>query len=99
MSIGDRVKQRLKMVIDPETGLDLVEMDLVQNLSATEDGEVKLRFRPSSFVCPLALELAQEIRHSLREIEGVKSVHVEVTDCLWADDINKAITEEESPDQ
>ena len=73
MSIEDCVKQRLKMVIDPETGMDLVEMDLVQNLSATEDGEVKLEFRPSSFVCPLALELAQEIRHSLRKIEGVKS--------------------------
>ncbi len=98
MSIEDRVKQRLKMVIDPETGMDLVEMDLVQNLSANEDGEVKVEFRPSSFVCPLALELAQEIRFSLREIEGVKSVRVEVTDCLWADDINKAIREEESSD-
>jgi metal-sulfur cluster biosynthetic enzyme len=98
MSIEDRVKQRLKMVIDPETGMDLVEMDLVQNLSATEDGEVKLEFRPSSFVCPLALDLAQEIRHSLREIEGVKSVHVEVSDCLWADEINKAIREEECCD-
>ncbi len=98
MTIEDRVKQRLKTVIDPETGMDVVEMDLVQNLSATEDGEVELRFRPSSFVCPLALELAQEIRHSLREIEGVKSVHVEVTDCLWADEINKAIREEEGED-
>ena len=98
MTIEDRVKQRLKMVIDPETGVDVVEMDLVQNVSVSEDGEVKLRFRPSSFVCPLALELAQEIRHSLREIEGVKSVHVEVTDCLWADEINKAIREEEGED-
>ena len=95
MTIEDRVKQRLKTVIDPETGMDVVEMDLVQNVSASEDGEVKLKFRPSSFVCPLALEMAQEIRHCLREIEGVKSVHVEVTDCLWADDINKAIREEE----
>ncbi len=98
MTIEDRVKQRLKTVIDPETGMDVVEMDLVQNVSASEDGEVKLKFRPSSFVCPLALDLAQEIRHSLREIEGVKSVHVEVTDCLWADDINKAIREEEGRD-
>jgi metal-sulfur cluster biosynthetic enzyme len=98
MSMEDRVRHRLKMVIDPETGMDVVEMDLVQNVSASEDGLVKLEFRPSSFVCPLALELAQEIRHSLREIEGVTSVHVEVTDCLWADDINRAIVEEECED-
>lgn len=95
MSIEDRVKQRLKMVVDPETGMDLVEMDLVRNLSATEDGEVRVEFRPSSFVCPLALDLAQEIRHNLKEIEGVKSVRVEVIDCLWADDINKAIREDQ----
>ena len=95
MSIEDQVNQRLKMVIDPETGLDVVEMDLVQQLSATEDGAVKLQFRPSSFVCPLALDLAREIRFNLKEIEGVKSVRVEVTDCLWADEINRAISEEE----
>jgi len=95
MSIEDRVKQRLKMVIDPETGMDVVEMDLVQHLSTTEDGEVKVEFRPSSFVCPLALDLAQDIRHSLKEIEGVKSVRAVVTDCLWADEINKAIREED----
>jgi len=98
MSIEDRVRQRLKMVIDPETGLDLVEMDLVRNLSTTEDGKVKVEFRPSSFVCPLALDLAQEIRQSLKEIVGVKSVSVEVTDCMWADEINKAIREEEGCD-
>ena len=95
MSIEDRVRQRLRMVIDPETGLDVLEMDLVQKLSATDDGEVKLEFRPSSFVCPLALDLAQEIRHSVHEVEGVESVQLKVTDCLWADQINKAIREEE----
>jgi metal-sulfur cluster biosynthetic enzyme len=98
MSMEDLVKQRLKLVIDPETGLDLVEMDLVRNLSATEDGRVEVEFRPSSFVCPLALDLAQEIRQSLKEVEGVKSVRVEVTDCLWADEINQAIREEEESD-
>ncbi len=98
MSIEDRVNQRLKMVIDPETGLDVVEMDLVQQLSTTQDGAVKLEFRPSSFVCPLALDLAQEIRQSLKEIEGVKSVRVKVTDCMWADEINRAISEEDDDD-
>lgn len=98
MSIEDQVNQRLKMVIDPETGLDVMEMDLVRNLATTEDGVVNVQFRPSSFVCPLALDLAREIRFSLKEVEGVKSVRVEVTDCLWADEINKAVSEEEDGD-
>lgn len=95
MSLDDRVKQRLKMVIDPETGIDVLEMDLINSLSTTDSGEVKLRFRPSSFVCPLAFELAREIWESLREIEGVKSIDIEVVDCLWADQINQVLREQE----
>lgn len=94
MNLEDRVKQRLKMVIDPETGIDVLEMDLINSLSATDKGEVKLKFRPSSFVCPLAFELAQDIWQSLRQIEGVKSIHIEVVDCLWADQINQLLREE-----
>lgn len=94
MSLEDRVKQRLKMVIDPETGIDVLEMDLINSLSTTDSGEVKLTFRPSSFVCPLAFELAREIWESLREIEGVKSIDIEVVDCMWADQINQLLREE-----
>jgi metal-sulfur cluster biosynthetic enzyme len=94
MSLEDRVKQRLKMVIDPETGIDILEMDLINSLSTTDSGEVKLTFRPSSFVCPLAFEMAQEIWQSLRRIEGVKSIHVEVVDCMWAGQINQLLREE-----
>ena len=94
MGLEDRVKQRLKMVVDPETEIDVVEMELINSLSATDEGDVKLNFRPSSFVCPAALELAQEIWQSLRQVEGVKSVHLEVVDCLWADQINQLLKEE-----
>ena len=55
MSLEDRLKKRLRMIVDPETGIDVVEMDLINSLSTTDDGDVKLDFRPSSFVCPLAL--------------------------------------------
>ena len=94
MNLEDRVKKRLKMVVDPETGIDVVEMDLINSLTTTDRGDVKLEFRPSSFLCPLAFDLAHEIWQSLRQIDGVKSVHVEVVDCLWADQINRLLQEE-----
>jgi len=94
MNLQDRVRQRLKTVVDPETGIDVLEMDLIDRLSTGDNGEVKLKFRPSSFICPLAFELAQEIWESLREIEGVKSIDMEVVDCIWADQINELLREE-----
>ena len=34
----DQVKQALTEIIDPETGLSIMRMDLIHNLSVTEDG-------------------------------------------------------------
>lgn len=94
MNLEDKVMERLKKVIDPETRVNVVEMELIQDVSVTGEGEVKLKFRPSSFVCPLAFQLAFEIWQNVKEVAGVKGVHLEVVDCLWAKQINKLLEEE-----
>ena len=93
MELDKKVKERLKGVIDPETGMDVVEMELIKELSATEEGEVRLKFRPSSFVCPLAFQLATQIWENVQEVEGVKNLRLEVVDCLWAEQINQLLRE------
>ena len=94
MKLDEKIMERLKRVIDPETGMNVVEMDLIKDLGTTADGEVKLKFRPSSFVCPLAFRLAMEIWQSVQEVEGVNGLHLEVVDCLWAEQINQVLREE-----
>lgn len=94
MSLCDKVTERLKRVIDPETGMNVVDMELIKDLDATEEGQVNLKFRPSSFICPLAFHLAIEIWQNVQEVEGVKGLHLEVVDCLWADQINQLLREE-----
>jgi len=44
---------KLTTVIDPETGVDVMRMKLVQDLVVTEDGKVSYKFRPSSPLCPI----------------------------------------------
>ena len=91
MNLEEKVTERLKRVIDPETGINVVEMELIKNLAVTEEGEVRLKFRPSSFLCPLAFQLAIEIWQSVQEVEGVKGLHLDVVDCLWAEQINELL--------
>jgi metal-sulfur cluster biosynthetic enzyme len=63
--------KRLRTVIDPETGADVVRMRLIEDLDVSETGKVRYVFRPSSPVCPLAVSLALKIREAVGEVPGV----------------------------
>ncbi len=88
MSLVDKVKDALKGVVDPETGMSVVDMKLIKDLTVTEEGEIRLKFRPTSFLCPLAFKLAFDIYRALETAEGVKGLAVEVVDCVYAKEIN-----------
>lgn len=77
--------QRLQTVIDPETGVDVWRMRLVENLRVREDGEVEYRFRPSSPLCPVAVMLAQAIKSAVAQVPGVRHQTVQVRDYVQAD--------------
>jgi metal-sulfur cluster biosynthetic enzyme len=83
-AITSAVRDVLYEVIDPETGLSIMRMDLIHGLSANEQGDVSLVFRPSSPVCPMAYSLADSIKKKIKEIEKVKSV------CIRVENFHKA---------
>ena len=70
-TLRDAVFARLGTVIDPETGVDVVQMRLVEDLTVDEEGVVRYTFRPSSPFCPLAVSLALSIHKAVAEVEGV----------------------------
>jgi metal-sulfur cluster biosynthetic enzyme len=88
------ILERLKSVIDPETGVDVVQMRLVENLWADALGKVRYTFRPSSFVCPIAVTLALEIKKAVAEVPGVTSQEIAIEDYLMAEELEKLINEE-----
>jgi metal-sulfur cluster biosynthetic enzyme len=65
------VLDRLTTVIDPETGVDVVRMRLVEDLRVDESGLVAYRFRPSSPLCPIAMPLALQIQTAIAAVPGV----------------------------
>ena len=50
-----------------------------------DESEDEAEPQPSHFVCPWAFYLATEIWQAIRGIEGVRALHLEITDCLWED--------------
>jgi metal-sulfur cluster biosynthetic enzyme len=88
------ILERLKSVIDPETNTNVVRMRLVENLWADALGKVRYTFRPSSFVCPIAVMLALNIKKAVAEVPGVKSQEIAVEGYLMADELEKLINKE-----
>jgi metal-sulfur cluster biosynthetic enzyme len=93
-SVEEAILERLRSVIDPETNTDVVRMRLVENMWADALGKVHYTFRPSSFVCPIAVSLAMDIKKAVAEVPGVKSQEIAVEGYLMAEDLKKIINEE-----
>ena len=91
MVTKEDVLERLGKVMDPETGIDVVNMKLIADLEVTEEGGVSLTFVPSSPFCPLGIQLAFAIKEAAKEVEGVTKVAVRVDNHLQADMINEML--------
>lgn len=91
--LRERILLKLGTVIDPETGVDVIRMRLVEDLAVDEEGVVRYRFRPSSPLCPLAVTLVLQIRQAVAEVEGVTGQEIEVVGYVGAESLNKLLKE------
>jgi metal-sulfur cluster biosynthetic enzyme len=93
-SLDEIILEHLRGVIDPETNVDVVRMRLVENLWADALGKVRYTFRPSSFVCPIAVSLAMDIKKAVAEVPGVTSQEIAVEGYLAAAELEILINQE-----
>jgi len=93
--VEQAVIHQLRKVIDPETGVDVVRMRLIEDLTVDETGTVHYRFRPSSPLCPLAVTLAFQIKEAVAQVEGVAGQEVEVVGYVGARALNALLKEGE----
>jgi len=75
--IKQKIFEKLKEIVDPEIGLNIVEAGFVRNVKI-EDGNVLIEIMLTSPFCPLAFFLINAIKEKALLIEGVKSVDVKV---------------------
>jgi len=73
MNLKETIENKLKEIIDPEVGLDLVTLNTIEKLEIDNDGNVKIVFRPTTPFCPLGIQLALSIKKAVKEIDGVKN--------------------------
>jgi metal-sulfur cluster biosynthetic enzyme len=77
MPTVDDVTDALGNVIDPELGLDFVELGLIYEVEV-EDGEVFVTFTLTSPGCPIGPQVSEQIREYVGELDGVDKVHAKM---------------------
>ena len=86
--------KQLKTVIDPETGVDVMRMRLVEDLQVTAQGQVTYTFHPSSALCPIAVYLVQQIKQAVAAVPGVTAQQIQVTGYVAAEELTQLINKE-----
>jgi metal-sulfur cluster biosynthetic enzyme len=75
---AEDVEEALANVIDPELGLDFVELGLIYGVEV-DDGHVHVTFTLTSPGCPIGPQVAEQIDEFVSELDGVNSVSSEMT--------------------
>ena len=69
----DDVTEALSNVIDPELGLDFVELGLVYDV-AIDGGTVNITFTLTTPACPIGPQVSEQMKEFVGEIDGVEEV-------------------------
>jgi metal-sulfur cluster biosynthetic enzyme len=70
----DDVLEALSNVIDPELGLDFVELGLIYGVEIQETGRVDVTFTLTTPACPIGPQVSEQMEECVGELPGVTEV-------------------------
>lgn len=74
----EQVLERLRRVIDPELGVDIVALGLVYTV-VVEQSRVLIRMTMTTPFCPLEDEFRKAVTAALKGLSGIKTVTIDFT--------------------
>ncbi|GBG96312.1 metal-sulfur cluster assembly factor [Lactococcus termiticola] len=79
--IKNKILSALEEVIDPELGIDIINLGLVYEISFEDSGLTEIKMTLTTMGCPLADLLTDQIHDVLKEVPEVTEIKVEL---VWA---------------
>jgi metal-sulfur cluster biosynthetic enzyme len=74
----DEVLEALKSVIDPELGINIVDLGLVYEVGIAEDGDVDIQYTLTTMGCPIGPLIEDQMRAFLAPVPGIGDVRPEM---------------------
>jgi metal-sulfur cluster biosynthetic enzyme len=76
--VKDSILGALEQVIDPELGIDIVNLGLVYDVDIDENGLVTVTMTLTSMGCPLAGTIVDQVKYYLEDLPEVKETDVKI---------------------
>lgn len=77
-ALKENIMGALEQVVDPELGVDIVNLGLVYDVDMDENGKTDVTMTLTSMGCPLAPIIVDEVKKALADIPEVKEVDVHI---------------------
>lgn len=83
----DHAWDALKTVLDPEAGLNIVDLGLIYDVDVSSDGVIDVAMTFTTESCPVGPILLEAAEAALRNLPGITDVRVAITfDPPWTPD-------------
>jgi metal-sulfur cluster biosynthetic enzyme len=76
--LKDNMMGALEQVIDPELGIDIVNLGLVYDVDLDEEGIANVNMTLTAMGCPLAGTIVDQVKTALEDIPEVKDTEVNI---------------------
>lgn len=89
IKLEDRVKSNLRRVIDPEIGINIVDLGLVYGIDVNEENDVQVIMTLTAPNCPFGEMIMMETEFAVRSIKEANLINITLTfDPPWNPDIH-----------
>ena len=91
MKLKDKVVEEIKKIYDPEIPVNIYELGLIYAINVDDKNNVKIIMTLTTPNCPVAESLPNEVKNSVKEIEGANNVEL---DLVWDPPWDKSMMSE-----
>ncbi|NMB84725.1 MAG: serine O-acetyltransferase [Methanothrix sp.] len=83
MEREEEIREALRDVLDPEVGIDIVDLGLIKDIILLGNDKVEVDMVLTSHVCPMVSHLTEQIQRRIEGLHGIRQVEVKVLDEPW----------------
>lgn len=80
-ALKDSILGALEMVIDPELGIDIVNLGLVYKVNVDDEGVCTVDMTLTSMGCPMGPQIIDQVKTVLAEIPEIQDTEVNI---VWS---------------
>lgn len=78
-SLEEKVQEKLKLVLDPELGVSIVDLGLIYGITVSKEGVCSITMTLTTIGCPLFAQIQKEIEDRVLELEVIEDVTIDLT--------------------